>query len=407
MLGLVMINRKPVRDKCFIADLGNGKCVVKSLATGEFTQMGTDEFLEWSANLPSGSVLFGENPHFGCCQNDKSLAQHYPPEQLLEWYAKLEERGVTLILTPQRLTEYYRRILNLPKVPGIQGEKNDINSIEHGIFDALKKISVRECKKPQSTFEQDKRLIDADIMRDGMTEDKNWMRKFHYKHEDDKCSQWVRNNIVEIREDVAEEHRAKVELVFAMSDEDLFTKTGKLRVIPEKAVKQGTAVALTLMDSDANPRFRHNGQLAGWDFTKRHLLSMHPFRVKRAGTVRSDLYHHGRKHFISKMQDNKTLKDGNKKKSVKQTKEFLLEEWESFKYFGKMHTQAVKALRQAMKRVYQRQLLALQYQDSPVHSEESEFSNSSSTAEQLQLEATHRQGLEFEKALKSEIKSEV
>ena len=67
-----------------------------------FSALSYEEFLRYK--FQPNSLDIGENAHFGTARTERSLSQPFEGDQLLSFYVKLRENGVTLKLFPEQST---------------------------------------------------------------------------------------------------------------------------------------------------------------------------------------------------------------------------------------------------------------------------------------------------------------
>jgi hypothetical protein len=362
-----------------ILDLGKNKVTMYHPLTGEHKVINPDELFERSYQFPKNTLVVGEIAHFGTPRQDDfeggklSKAQYYFAKQLLEWYNELAIRGITLKLFPQKLTERSRRLnesrLNtmIDEVVNLENKKTNKKSDlidTMAIWIHLNDFPRTTLKNPPKTFADNPERLEGLKMRNDMTDDKNPMRFFDYTHEKDKVSQWVKDNINELKSLLPKEVRK----TFGLSGENLITKKGNLHA--DVKLSQITAVLLTMMQLNGEHRLRPStGAIAGWQFTKQYLIVMSP-NHERGGVCRSDLYWHGLRNYVSGEGGiDKIVKAGNKNPSIKPMTEFDDKDWNTFHILREQYCKHVRTLFQTMKRM----LLGKSSGDSVSHSVNSEF----------------------------------
>ena len=365
-----------------ILDLGKNKVTMYHPLTGEHKVINPDELFERSYQFPKNTLVVGEIAHFGTPRQDDfeggklSKAQYYSGKQLLKWYNELVIRGITLKLFPQKLTERARRLfaskLESMQIPTM---KEDDSPKVHKYKEAdlvdtmaiwlhLNNFPRTTLKNPPKTFADDPARMEGLQMRNDMTDNKNSMRFFDYAHEKDKASQWVKDNINELKSLLPKE----VCETFGLSGKNLITKKDNLHA--DVKLSQIAAVLLTMMKINGEHRLRPSTEaIAGWEFTKKYLIVMSP-NHERGGVCRSDLYWHGLRNYIA--GDNgiqKIVKPGKKMPSIKPMTEFDDKDWATFHILREQYCKHVRVLFQTMKRM----LLGKSSGDSESHSVNSEF----------------------------------
>jgi hypothetical protein len=90
-------------------DFGAGKMFLHFLRAGkDIVGVPFDQVIRLIKSLLGGTALICESAHMGRPQTDKSLAQPFTEQQLMEIYRVCEERGITLLLFPHQHTRKAR-----------------------------------------------------------------------------------------------------------------------------------------------------------------------------------------------------------------------------------------------------------------------------------------------------------
>jgi hypothetical protein len=298
----------------YYVDLGSNKVTAYSHSDQKWFEFKASELFKWSTSLPSGSILIGENAHFACPRTEKSKAQYFEADELLRWYAALEDNGITLRLFAQKDTEKFRRsFLGVDK-----SDKNDILAMVHAMHEVHPKLRKRmeHLQKPKTSFETRPDKEEGDVMREILTAEKNLQRvwkynEFHYKDGDpkkyqDETVEWLIDNLEELAKALPEDTAE------AFGFDKIYGKNGELLkrpVFTKLKTAQVLAVLLIHMNLDGTRRVRPStGKPCGWKFVKQNLILEHPYRPKRGGVVRASLKWDGARHYISGKCGTKTAK---------------------------------------------------------------------------------------------------
>ena len=364
-------------QRLFVLDCGKNSSTLYNPVTNMVTVISHEEVLNLHDSLPEGSTLVCEYSHLGYSRREKSLSQPFTAEELLGLYKDLKDNGITLKLFPQKST---------PRVIGFVNELYQAGKIKLPSFVITKKGKIIKCDindpwciwlflkhhkqtsmaNPPEKFSSEE---DPDLFREAIYEYKddtnhlcNVARTYGYT---DKISNWVRDNIGYIHDNLSEDAR------------DCFNfqkyKTGKSGQYEAGDIKVGKhgswtlkmpqlfSVAATLIDEDGKDRVRKETQESpGWGYVKRNVLCMSPFHL-RGGTARSTLYYHGAKSWISSRVDNQLGVKNTKKRArggminTDLTKEgkkaFTDEQEDEFRVSRKIYSNSIREVFQLFKRM--------------------------------------------------------
>lgn len=325
----------------------------KSISVDRVNGTDLSTMLSILKSLPSGAVLVVEDAHLGIPRAGRlSLAQYYEAEELITIYQTAEELGIHLRLISQVVTPKGRAMM------GVESDKSDeIDTMAIGEY--LKKVpnAFQSLKKPRYNFEYSpKDLSYFEIKRD-IDEELNFMRAFHHEHEDDKCSEFVENNLLEIARQMSPEARYffNIHLDAIESNWDIsinksfrYSKRSKLRegqihddYWPDKQFFSLMSIWLKM---DGGPRLHpHTKRLPGMDNVFQYLITTGPFHL-RGGVARSNMYHHKFKHVIA-------TKIGKVKGQPKKRYSYSKDDWKTHQLTMKECKVAMRNTLQAMKRV--------------------------------------------------------
>ena len=364
-------------ENMYVLDAGKTKMTIYGKFEGEYKVlvMTREEVLALDQILPKDSLLVTEYSHGGCPQKELSLSQPFTAEQLLDWYDKLEEAGITLKLFPQKSTPraltYGYYVLGLFNDIDFEDVKDDLRDPVM-IYHFLQDHPLVSMMNPPTHFDTDPRLEEAWSMKGNMNRICNYARQFkadnyevhesgyilpeaEYRIPDDGIIDFILNNMDEFYDELSPTARD----VFGIHK----NKKGEIQVSTKKQWKiqmpQMYSVLSTLMnqkgDGELSPRPR-TGDLAGWAFVKRLLLCMTPFHL-RGGVAASNYKHHGMKNWICKMAaaiDGVFLKEegknGKRTKFIPRAK-FNEEQEQCFRKYRILYCNALREFWQLSKRI--------------------------------------------------------
>jgi hypothetical protein len=254
-------------------------------------------------NFSQGTLIVSEQAHLGVPRKGLSKAQPFTEDQLLPFYKKLDKKGITLRLFPQQQTpralSYYRKKHNLTEKDFVKSDHNDLFAIRELLVD-FPNISLA---KPFKNFEPDPVRVESQKMIKSINSHLNFARTDDdaYNDEEDKCRQWIDENIEMFAESLSEDaldcfgfneskHKRSKELRGKIN-----TKSANFKMT------QFYTIISCLLDYHGNLRLRNStNKLMGLYFFKKYIVRMSAFHFK-GGVVRSNLYHHGTKNYINKV----------------------------------------------------------------------------------------------------------
>ena len=304
-----------------------------------YSALSYEEFLRYQ--FQPNSLVIGENAHFGTARTERSLSQPFEGDQLLSFYAKLRENGVTLKLFPEGSTPLANEYSGHDKLGPKATDQDDCKSI----FMYLRSHQhlLKTLKNPPSTFAKSDIREEGYKRKDDLNIHLNKARRFDYKDPTDHLTKWIYENIDELASHLSPESRD----AFRLLDR---CKTGKRAGQFKKiAMPQIYTILATMMNQDGEFKIRSNDQLVGWEFVRRHLIPMSSFH-RKGGVARSNIFYHGAKHYIARKMDNKVLNDNNRK-VVKKRASFSAQEKEAFTFYRNQYCKCVRELFQVIKRM--------------------------------------------------------
>lgn len=314
-----------------------------------------EAILELPDKLKPGDMVVSEYAHMGCPRRPSSLSQPFTDGELLELYKKFEEKNITFRLFPQQTTPNALDMM-VKQMPTTQSWDNENKTVT---MDGGRKLSTGEpdakaiylwlTKYPETCLMKPPKTFDIDPVRQEGWKRKertnqilNFARRFGYADPSDSNSQWLKDNM----ETIASQLSDRAKDVFGLTERK---KSGADKGnFKDPKLSQIYSVTALMRELDGSLRKRElTGELPGWEFTKKYVIGMSPFH-RRGGVSRSNFYHHGAKHYISRKLDNKVLNENNRP-IVKKRKDFSMQEERDFRYYRAEYSKAIKELFQVVK----------------------------------------------------------
>ena len=136
--------------------------------------------------------------NYKCCPRDRD----WETEELITIYRTAEEIGIHLLLISQVVTPKGRAMM------GIENDKSDeIDTMAIGEYLNNVPNAFQSLKKPRYNFNYSPKDLSYFNIKKNIDEELNFMRAFKYQHENDKCSRFVENNLLEIARQMSPEAR--------------------------------------------------------------------------------------------------------------------------------------------------------------------------------------------------------
>lgn len=293
--------------------------------------------------LESGTTVVCEAAHLATPRTMKSLAQPFTASELQKLYQGFRDNNIELRFFPQKSTPRAQKYSNLEK-----SDETDPIAI-YNLLQDFRQISLM---KPRNNFNVNPVRQEGWDMKAYMNILLNFARRYEYKHEDDKNSQWIRDNIEKICTQLSDQSKS----CFGLGDDSRYKrKNSKLGVqagdmnFNNVNLNQVYAVLATLQGQIIEngemvcivdqPIIRNSTQkLVGWDFARRHLLCMSPNHM-RGGVARSNLYYHGARNWIiARAKEEGVMLKG------KNRGEFSTLEDEAFLKYRRIYRKSIKEL---------------------------------------------------------------
>lgn len=344
---------KKAIQKMVVLDFGkNSATIYDGNADKEVATLTHEQVLGLPFEVEPGTMIVAEDSHLGVPRTEKSLSQPYTKEELDKFYSDCKMNGVNIGLFPQKSTPRAAEYCKLEK-----SDENDPISI-YMLLQDFPEICLRN---PENRNEETHEILkqEAYDRKNRMNRLLNFARRFDYMHEEDRVSQWIKDNL----ETIAEQLPPEAQSAFGLDDSCRYKTTAKVGQLNINNVRmpQIYSVLSSLMGDIVEKHdgyyisselcVRPNtGQLPGWKFVKNEVLNMKPFHFK-GGVARSNLYYHGARNWIiaQAKQDEITLK--------KKTRgQFSKEEDDSFRAYRSSYTRSIKKLFMVFKKMLAAQM---------------------------------------------------
>ena len=249
-----------------------------------------EELLEEVLKLPPGSKVVGEDAHFGRPRKELSRAQLYTEKQLLSWYDECEKRNIQIKLFSQQFTGEARKVAEVEK-----SNENDAMA-----------IAVFLGKYPEFTLKNPPKSFDASTTRELSYKFKSktnailnvgrGKNKTYFNDKDDAISNFLVKHLPPL---VSELSETTID-IFGLNNRYKSNRCGNKGDLNFNQVKDSLlyTIAALLIDHKGNLRKEIYGELPSWKFIKTHVLHMSSYHLK-GGVARSNLTHHGMRHWTS------------------------------------------------------------------------------------------------------------
>ena len=278
----------------FTADIGQGKFHVFDSGNDKFHgKMPEQNLIELDIpNLKRGDILVVECAHLRESHR-YTLAQPFDFSQLTKLKNNAEERGVTILLFPQKSTPKARKLAGLGEED--KTDESDTKSIanfllkDNNALSSLKKFSPVKLidfqTKNNSIFEYIK-LCNEDI-NSAKTAGYGFDKNNDYE---DNVSRWIKKYPLKL----AEYLDGDLELIEAIGLK--FDKKGIIKVeVPNRIY---TLVHSIIRPYDVELRFRPDlGMVPNWKYIKAHYLGCKPFHMNQG--VAASNYKHWMRRAVS------------------------------------------------------------------------------------------------------------
>ena len=347
-----------------LVSLDYGKAGVAVHDGKQTTLKNASEAFDFIKENYKGWALVGENSHFGVPRTNKSLAQPWKSEYLLNLYNELEEKDIVFRFSPQQSTPTILSYSNFDPTTD-KGEENDAISLHKYVTDH-RKFCLRI---PPACFEEDHVRKEGYSMKDAMNTSLNASKTNAYgardpelveKHLDrlnrntsdpaintsakildsiekgntfiDLTARWIYDNIDEIESKLSETSRSAFMQYSAKGSLVGFKMPQVYAVVNSLMGKPDIDENNQLHINDQLRMREHQNELPYWNFAKKHLFCYTPHH-QRGGVAASNLKYHGQRHWVASQakEQGSVFKteltgDNGRKKSRFKTKVQILQE---------------------------------------------------------------------------------
>lgn len=267
----------------FVVDCGKNASTIYNAQDDETKVISHQDVLLLAETLPEGSLLICEQAHLGV-PRETSKAQPFYSNQLKRLYSNLEEKGITLKLFPQQSTTRAKNHSRL--------EKSDLNDPK-SIYLFWKNHPEISMMNPNPDFTPSMSREFSWNFKKETDNICNAARVCDYKDENDSVSNFILNNIDELSKIWSEDAKS----AFGISRYKPAKYNNQINLNKIK-MTQLYSIACVLLDSDGNLRQTDKGILPTKRWAKKFIFRMSPFHLK-GGIVRSNIYYHGLRHWVS------------------------------------------------------------------------------------------------------------
>ena len=318
---------QPSLDEQNFDDLDeNGKLIFHEPVKGSYLSLSYKDFLQYK--FEPGSLVIGENAHFGAERTKRSLAQPFDGDPLLDFYARLEENNVTLKLFAERSTPRANEYSGHTKVNHKTTDQADCKSIFIYLKDHEEKR--KSLKNPPSNFDQSDIRDEGYDRKDKLNIHLNKARRFDYKDRNDMVTKLIHEHIDKIASKLSPEAREAFRLEERCKSGK---RAGQFKNI---AMTQIYTVASTMIEQNGELKLYNNGKLDTWGFVQKNLMTNSEFH-HRGGVARSNIYYHGVRNYVAKKLNNKVTNKNNRK-VLKKKCDYSAEENKRFNFYRNQYT---------------------------------------------------------------------
>lgn len=279
---------KQIADFC--VDWGRNIGTLTEWISKESKTLSLTDFLNLPNTLPSGSIIVGENTHFGCPKKKLSHSQPFTAEVLNSLHNSFKEKNITFLLFPEKLTPVARDYSDIK----VKSDKNDTLAILNYINSGR---CVSTFRKPVKDFNKENfEVTEGNHYTAELNMYLNYARRFNYIADDDNISKWIKEVIHEAIKYLSPEAQE----IFGIGEKSRYKKDNI-----KKGIKKGdinfnkikmcqiypVAAVFKTYEGKIRKRFSTK-EITGWYFIKRYVFHFSPWHL-RGGVARSNFFHHG------------------------------------------------------------------------------------------------------------------
>ena len=292
------------------ADIGKKQITIYNPKTKTHHEISTDDFKVLNVpGLYDGMTIIIEDAHLRS-REENSKAQTYTVEELRQIKNIANQRNITILCFPQKVTPKTRKIYSILEEDGgkliSKSDENDTLSIAYyiekfpHIIDSLKEFYPTTGKNHE---EKNENMYED---RNNLTEDSNFGRNQTYgigrnNSYSDAVSEWIKSNITILYSKLDNDSREYFKLTLTKRKNALMP--GILNYTSETILKQIYNVVNTILTPDGNLRFRSDRanlpiddklKVPHWKYAKKVYFGLTPYHTN-AGVTASNWKYHKRK----------------------------------------------------------------------------------------------------------------
>jgi len=175
----------------FCVDWGKNIGTLTEWTSKSSKTLSLTDFLNLPKILPSGSIIVGENTHFGCPKQKLSHSQPFTAEVLNVFHKEFKKHNITFLLFPEKLTPTARQYSKIE----VKSDRNDTLAILNYINSGR---CVTSFRKPVEDFGAEKfQVTEGNHYTAELNMYLNYARRFNYMADDDHISTWIKEIIHE------------------------------------------------------------------------------------------------------------------------------------------------------------------------------------------------------------------
>jgi hypothetical protein len=284
----------------FCVDWGKNIGTLTEWSSKNSKTLSLTDFLNLPNILPSGSIIVGENTHFGCPKQKLSHSQPFTAEVLNTFHKQFKENKITFLLFPEKLTPTARQYSKIE----VKSDRNDTLAILNYINSGR---CVTSFRKPVEDFGKENfQVTEGNHYTAELNMYLNYARRFNYMADDDCISKWIREVVHEAINYLSPEAQE----IFGIGKNSRYKKDNI-----KKGIKKGDVnfnkikmcqiypIAAVFKTYEGKIRKRFSTKkLAGWYFIQRYVFHFSPWHL-RGGVARSNFFHHGIENYtIAKLK---------------------------------------------------------------------------------------------------------
>ena len=328
--------------KFLVCDIGKKQITTYNPQTKTHYEISTDEFKVLNIpGLSDGTTIIIVDAHLRA-REENSKAQTYTIDELRQIKKIADQRNITILCFPQKVTPKTRKIYSRFEEDGgkliPKTDRNDTLSIAYYIEKNPHIIDTLKVFLPTTGKDHEEKNLHMFEDRNKLTEDANLGRNRNYgigKNNDDTdaVSDWIRKYISKLAFTVDNSTREYFKLTLNKKGNAL--SPGILNYTSETILKQIYNVVNTIITPEGNLRVRSdNGKVPYWKYAKKVYFGLTPYHTNAGVTASNWKYHKrkaGNKNKISMSFDEK----GNPKPNTFDSIEDLKVIREEMKYADK------------------------------------------------------------------------